>query len=601
MSLSKPVAVILATVLLATSVGGVAMAAESAPAAPAVQSENETETPEPSDTETEQASNWSPPGPFDIEELRRGGTHDPEAPPSVRSLYNDQGRPFGDIGVEYTPISPFDSSTEWLEAGQKLQTDTIQFYSTAYGTATGEYELVIVYWLPETKQVDGTTVTYAANQSIQRVSFNVDEGYATADIKLNSQYERNWQTTMWLERDGERVEGARWRFQHKSNPLTAAPAFPINSEGDLWRWGMPNILIPALGSVLVAGFIGTHVLSKVIKGPGMGLGFWAAVFGVSATGLVAFATWQTAAVLARASVISGVFVGFVALIVYLGLNDAEVEKAGFFQRKLGEDAITPTGEERPGTRKVPNKVLDIIQRGDTIYAPQDGIRPMLARYWAKPAEVKREDLKTVDDGTPESFLQKLFDVDAESDYVVDHKPARLVFAPTVIKPDEEVDLKQPPESDSITALPTAIAVTIGNLTRRVNWQFVATSLGGGALVYAAVLSQIGVQSFSLIAAAIPTLIVGYEARDGKLNVEPSPYHDTDPRAIVREEGKQHRVFKTYNDIADRISQLEFESYEQTQQIIDKLHTEMREQLQESHGGTSPSDGTPDRDTGVSDD
>jgi len=341
----------------------------------AAQEGNSTATPQ-------NESNWTAPGPFSIQELKTGGTHDPKAPSSVRTLYgNDGKRPFGSVAVRYSPISPLDDSHEFLEPQQTLETDTIQFYTTAFGEATGDYEVVIVYW--QQQQHNGTT--YAANQTVQRIDLNVEEGYATANVKLQSQFEKKWQATMWVERDGERVPGARWRFQHQSNPLAAAPAFEVDSKGDLWRWAGMFVIFPALIGTLASGKIAQHFLERTIVGAQRGVAFWGATLAVILLIATTMATTATSAVLANAPVVAGLLLAVITFVVMLGINDAEVQRAGFFQRKLGNDAVSPSGDEQPSSREVPNKIKNIVERGSTLYAPKEGIRPMLARYWADPA------------------------------------------------------------------------------------------------------------------------------------------------------------------------------------------------------------------------
>ncbi|SMO91359.1 hypothetical protein SAMN06264867_1201, partial [Halorubrum cibi] len=112
---------------------------------------------------------FDPPGPFEISELRTGGNQPAAAPPAVR--YVGGSPPTGAMAIRYTPAGPLENEPVHLERGTTLNTDQIELYSTVFGSeSTGEYEAVIVYWQPESQTVNGTTVEYAADQEVQRVT-----------------------------------------------------------------------------------------------------------------------------------------------------------------------------------------------------------------------------------------------------------------------------------------------------------------------------------------------------------------------------------------------------------------------------------------------
>ena len=534
-----------------------------------------------------QSSNWSAPGPFSIQELKTGGTHDPDAPPSVRTLYGENGEtPFGSVAVRYSPVSPLDDSYSFLKPEQTLETDIIQFYSTAFGEATGDYEVVIVYWQQQTH--NGTT--YAANQSVQRVDLSIEEGYATADVKLRSQFEQAWQATMWIEQGGDRIPGARWRFKHQSNPLTAAPAFNVDSKGDLWRWAGIFVIFPAVAGLLVSGKAAQHFLERTIVGAQRGVEFWGATLAVIVLIATTLATTATAAVLANAPMVAGLVMAAIGFVVMLGINDAEVQRAGFFQRKLGDDAVSPSGDEQASSREVPNQIKNIVERGSTLYAPKKGLRPMLARYWADPAALPKSDIKTVDEGDEDSALAKMYEVEPTSDEVLVHTPAHLTFAPTLTVDVDDDELLDPPEGDGIARLPAAIEASVSNLIAKVNWRFLGIAVIGGGLLYTGAMSIVGSQLVAGGLAVLPGLIEGTKAVDGDLRVEPAPYHYNDVRAMIATERQEYTERQTFEALHTEIQNLNFKATEEAHDIVQTLRQEMSDKLDQMFGTNTPDAG-----------
>ena len=572
--------------------------------------------------QTEANATWEEPGPFSIEELRRSGKQPPstaeaETIPSERSLGT------GGAFVKYPSLSLINSQPKELTPSSRVETNTLTFETSAYVDAIGEYEVVLVYWTPETTTgPNGQQRTYAAGQEVQRVGFDVEKGRDASRIALQPHFDETVQVTMWLERDGELVDGARWRFQHQSNPLAQSPAFSVDSEGDLFRWGGINILLPAIVSLFVSRKTADHVFDRIVIGAQKGLGFWLVLSGVIFLGTAGFATFATAAVLANAPAVVGIVVGLIGLILMLGLRDTDAERAGFFQRRLDDDAVTPTGDDAASSRLVPNRIKTVVNRGGTLYAPAKGITPMIARYWADPAAVPRSDLTTVDEGDADSDLERMYEVDPTSDEVLTHSPATLSFAPSLTKEVDDSELTEPPEGDGIAALPGAIEATFSNYAAKINWSFLAVAVGGGALGYFGGMAVFGAQLVGVALALVPVLIAGTVAVDGHMAVEPAPYHYSDVRATVATERQEYVARRTFEDLHKQIQDMDWQALDRAQSTVQTLRKEMAEKMDDMFGtdmaddvgaasGSDPDDGDgdapapweidADTDSGVADD
>ncbi|SFR31164.1 hypothetical protein SAMN04487937_1005 [Halorubrum sodomense] len=537
----------------------------------------------PGPAQTGANATWEQPGPFDIEELRRSGTRPPSTAEAV-TIKSERSLGTGGAFVKYQTLSLINSQPKPLTPSTRVSTNTLTFETSAYVDAVGEYEVVLVYWNEATTTgPSGRQRTYAANQEIQRVNINVQKGRDASQIALHPHFDETKQVTMWLERDGELVEGARWRFEHQSNPLAQSPAFSVDSEGDLFRWAGVIILLPALISLFVSRQVADHVFNRIVIGAQKSLGFWVILSGVIFIGTAGFATFATAAVLSNAPFVVGLVVGLIGLILMLGLRDADAEKAGFFKRRLDDDAITPTGDEAASSRLVPNRIKTVVSRGGTLYAPAKGILPMIARYWADPAAVPRSDLTTVDEGDADSDLDRMYEVDPTSDEVLTHSPATLSFAPSLTVDVDESELTEPPEGDGIGALPGAIEASLSNLSKRLNWSFLAVAVGGGVMGYLGGMAIFGAQLVGVAIAAVPLLIAGTVAVDGHMAVEPAPYHYSDVRATVATERQEYVARRTFEDLHKQIQDMDWQALDRAQSTVQTLRKEMAEKMDDMFG------------------
>jgi hypothetical protein len=534
----------------------------------------------------QQSGDWNPPGPFDHDQLRQGGTQDPDAPDSARML-GDPVR--GSAAFRYNPVSPLKNEKQFLESGQLVETDTLEFYSTAFGEASGEYTLVVVYWNDASKTVNGTQIDYAADQTVQRITLDVESGYATQNIQLRSHFDSSKQVTAWLERDGDRVQGARWRFQHRSNPLTASPAYPIDSQGDIWRWAAINIFIPGIPGILIGRRGASHVLDRTIVGPQKGVVWWGFVLGAISLVAAAIGTWQTAAVLARAPYVAGLFVTVFAFFAFLGFRDQEVETAEFCKKDL-ETVTGVSGDESKRARSEYIKHVDIIRRDGNIYAPAPGLRPFFARYWATAAAVDESDLKTVNN--TEGDVSKKYELDPAIDNAYSRLPARLSFSPQVTIDEQPDPLFEADEDDGETlSTPYHVVNAIAGGFQRLNLRYLGPAIIGGLVVYYGVLAWISVPSIAAGAALLPAIIGGYEAKDGQLAIYEAPYHFSEARAVLADERAQYTEAKTFEALQEKIADMDLDETERVQDFIESAWNKATERLEKMQGPASASSGT----------
>lgn len=558
------------------------------------QPENETTTTNPANNTTtttapEPEDEWSPPGPFSLEALTTGGTKDADAPTASRSIGT------GGVLLRYKPVGPLKDSWQRIEPQGLVEADRLQVFSNAYVDAVGRYTFVIVHWQKDTKSVNGTSMEYAADQEVQRVTLDIEKGYGATWINLNSEFNQTEQVTMWLERDGEPVPGARWRFQHRSNPLTQAPAFPVNSQGDLWRWAGLYIFLPAIPGIFIARHNAHHILERTVVGAQKGTVWWLFIIGVLGLVLAVGMTWQTAAVLARIPIVAGLSFYAISLVAMLGLHDPDIEQAQMTHKNI-EATTTVSGEDGKKTTHVHNWLIDIVRRDNNIYAPKAGFRPMFARYFADPAKVAEDQLRTVTTGTGDIAKHYELDPGLDQEEVLVHEPARLRFSPQLFKQEDAVepvvewDIPEDahPAVATAQAIPASVINTIGGVLGAINWRFVAIAAGGGALGYYGVLALVGVQTFAVIAGALPALVGGYQAVDGELRAELAPKHYHDADAVLAIERENYKEAATFDELQSVVADMGMDEHERVQNFVEAFWDKVTERFDSLQGPGSSS-------------
>ena len=513
------------------------------------------------------ATEWSEPGPFTRADLQAGGTHDPEAPVSTRAI----GSPArGGIAIEHRPLQLIGGSEQMMEPGTQIQSDTLTLFGSTYGEAAGQYELVIVYWDAESTTVDGVTRQYAADQQVQRVTVNAENGYWKTPIELQSHYDNAVQATMWLEQDGERLDGARWRFQHKSNPLTAAPGFAVDGKSDLWRWAGLTILVPALPGLFIGRRAARHVLDETVVGPQWGMAKWLILFGI--LGLIGGTalTWQTAAVLARAPWVVGAGFTVMSFIAFIGWSDHKTETAQFVKKDITE-STSVTGEDVPDVVSEHIEQKTIVREGETLFMPASGILPFIARYWARPAQIQQGHLESGISCTGD--ISRKFEVNPESEETLTHSAASLSFDPTPLHDrDDQPDVL----ADGGEDVPTP-----GRLERfvdRVNWRFLAISIGGFLAIRTAIVAVTGAGLIGAGVGLLPFLAASFRPTDGKLGYEAAPKHFSKAGAILATQRETFREAQTFEDLHSMVANLDLEVIDRTQETTEAVRQQMREKI-----------------------
>lgn len=574
----------LRTTLLLVAVAVLVIAGLGVPGATvAAQQESNTTTSTPTPTATPTPT-YEPPGPFGIDTLSTNGVLPAGAPErldSIREVPNPD-TPKGQIAVRYQPVSPLKGGWKYPDAGETVENDRLQLYSPGLYESDlyGEYQVVIVYWDEKTVQTPNGTQTIAANQEVQRVSVNLSEGYNHIEVTLRSHYDDPKRVTMWLERDGEPLDGARWTFGHRSNPLTAAPGFAINSKGDLWRWGLTFIVGPALPGLFIARQFVDWYNDQAVTSFRKGTIWWTGLLLIIVLVAGAAATWQTAAVLARAPFIAGVFMFVSSTIVMLGLRDPDLETAIFVRKNLSEATpvdATDTDADGKTTKHAIREEIDIrevVRRDGNIYLPAQGIRPGLARIWSSPAQVDESDHATVVEADGDASKKYEVDPLADDEMLV-HTPAHLAFEPTVVE--------DRPEGETA---PSGLGASVRDWLARINWEYVGGSAISFGVIYTLVDATIGVPSLGVLLGLLPAIVMGTVAKDGRLEVEFAPYHFNDGRVNQRARQETYTTARTFSELQSQVADIELEAVERVEEFKDAVRSEMRQRFNRIHGATS---------------
>ncbi|RLM53736.1 hypothetical protein DVK02_12900 [Halobellus sp. Atlit-31R] len=496
-------------------------------------------------------------GPFDREALVETGVHDSDAPPSVRQL-GDPVR--GGIAIRHVPASPLQTEWQYVEPAQTIKTDRIQLYSTAYGSATGDYQLVAVQWRDETRSVEsenGTRrVPVAADQTVQRVDVEIEDGYATTEVNLASSYNETKEVTMWLERDGDRVDGATWRFRHTS--VAAGEAVDIDTRADAWWYAGRTAILPGVAGIIAGLSLARGVLKKAGRGPGYSLGLWLIIGTIGLTVGLGGLYYEIASLIAHFDIVMGLSLGVVAFGGGMRMH-APVEKIGFERQILTDgvslrrsddvdvDVAADGGTAEGGTLvEIPEEgyfdelyedlpILPTVRAEDGLRrVPMTGIRPFFARLFADPAKLNLDSLQTRIKVASGAIAEKIY-VDPESEPAVEHKPARLKRRMPVWHRLADRDAGD---------VSTTETVLYGALTLAA---FALPAIGyyvGDALAQAPIIgATVGL---------VGLVVESYTAVDGSLHFEPAPRHFLSANASLTVLQSEHADAKTLEEFEEII-------------------------------------------------
>jgi hypothetical protein len=529
-------AVSLAVLVVATTAVGPALAAV-APADPARQVNESVE-----------------PGPFASDDLRRGGTQPSAAPPSVRYVGGDSVE--GAVALRYKPADPLSNDPKYLKSGSELNTDEIEVYSTVFGDATGEYELVIVYWSPETRQTEnGTAVDVAADQEVQRATINIEDGYASAPVALNSHYGESVETTAWLEKNGERVDGARWRFDHASAP--ASQQVTIDNRADAWWYAVRTAILPGLASIIVGLSAAKATLRRTGRGPGYSLGAWGIITGFGGVAILAGLYYEISTVVANIEVLLGL--SLLPVAYGGGLRMSPPTETIAFERKELTDALTlrrgretgadDSGDVIPDGGASATDAVELENYHDELYEdlallttvrapdggrllPKTGIRPFFARLFASAAKLDLSALKTRVRVRGDAS-QKVY-VDPEEEDALDHKPAGLRRRMPVWH-----RLPEPADGERLSSVTRAL---YGSLT--------LLTLGAPVIGWYAGAAAANVPTVGAAVGLLVLAVEGVEAVDGRIGFEPAARHDVTADASLTVLQKEHADAKTIEELEE---------------------------------------------------
>ncbi len=504
-------------------------------------------------------------GPYKHDDLVRNGVHDSEAPDSIRMVGNPVR---GGIGVRHVPASPLQSEWQYVEPGETIKTDTLQLYATAFGEATGDYELVVVQWTPETRTVDtenGTRQeTVAADQTVQRIDIELDNGYSKTDVQLTSQYNETREVTMWLERNGERVDGVAWRFKHTS--VASTQQVDIQTQADAWWYAGRMVLLPGIAGIVVGLSFAKVTLRKTGRGPGYGLGAWLLIGGIGLAAALGGAYYEIAAVLANFDMLMGLSLGVVAYggglrmhppVEFIGFERDELTDAVSLRNGSGEtprgdsDAVATDGGETEGTESVieipeesyRDELYEDLPRLPTVrgedgnrFIPKSGVGPFFARLFASAARLDLSSLRTRVRVASGCISEKIY-VSPESDEAVNHRPAHL-------KRRMPVWHRLPEPADEDEQLDTGTRVIYGALTLAA----LALPMIGWRVGEATMQTPL----VGALAGTVLLAIESYGAHDGSVDFDPAPRHYMTAKAsltILQDEHADAKTLEEYEEIA----------------------------------------------------
>lgn len=499
-----------------------------------------TATPEPTPTPTDTPASTPEPTPtptpgsvstgeYSITELRENGrAQGVENLESVRSLGDP---PEGFAAARFKSRNLFNvirgSPGSWtqIQQGSLVQDDSIQVYGSAFGETSGDYNLVMVFWQQETVQTGNGSQQAAVNQSVkeQTITFDEDELYSYHNVSLPTHLGTAVQATMWLERDGEPVDGVKWRFKHRSNPESTGTN--IETSAGAWGFAFANAVLPGIISV-VLGLLGAKAaLKRIGRGPGYGVVSWLLILAVVGSMVATAAYYQLAVILHNVPIVMGLLIGAVAFGAALTFHNP-VKTIGFVRRELAEAETNPNmdetrtsadGGQTPGasndggaelfdefTEALYSEMptMPAVRTDDGYKVPVAGIRPAIARFFASAAVLDLSSIKTREKVT-KGPVDDIIQVDPSQDEAVIHEPARLVRVLPIDTLADDAESLDRLISYGLTAAIVVAPAAFGAWALNVTW---GLPIVGGLI------------------GSLATITMAYSAEDGWIDFTPAPPH-----------------------------------------------------------------------------
>ncbi|NHN40050.1 hypothetical protein G9C85_00155 [Halorubellus sp. JP-L1] len=457
---------------------------------------------------------------YSLEELRQGGVKPAGAPDSARQFS------WGFVSVRHSEPNPMVPGWKYLESGSTVKTDELTVYSGRFGDVDDmDAELVVVYYDTERVTVqDGNTTrreTVVANQTTERKEIDLQSGYATTNVSLQSHYDDSKEVTMWLENgDGDPLEGARWTFTHRSIPTTQSIGF--STWGGLSMFLFWNVIGPGILGTLAGFKQGHSMLKQAGRGPGLGLGGWGFIAIVGIIGVAWTAWYDLAVVLTTLPIISGLTIAAVAFVAYLEVGGGETKRALFRRDELG-DAQSPTGEDAKHVTYTETDRLEFVETDDGDLMPvKPGILPFIARWRGTAPTLSVDELQTrLENQGDASDVE--FVADPLEDEAVHYTAPSLGFdlaLSSELDDDELESLEDRPEWAKSAA--------------RINWGRIASLVALPTVAFYATRAYFGLFSAASLAALATFLVLAIRVDTGSVNFEPAPYHQLNARAAVAE-------------------------------------------------------------------
>jgi hypothetical protein len=539
-------------------------------------------------------------GSYSLDELRQGGTSfagsssgegegQNAAPPSGRLIENGASPVF----VRHYPPGPASEEFEYLEPGQTVKSRDISLLSVRFGenVEPKTYTLVVVYWQAE----NGSAV----NQTVVQHQLEFGRYYDLSDITLRPEFDETWQVTMWLEQDGEPVDGARWRFEYR--PVPSSQGLPFaNTWGAFVPWFIWNFLVTTgVGSVIViaGGMVATRKAgpAPALKLGGL-IGFVMLLLYVSAFG-------NTLSLITAAPYLLAIPIVVLVLIVTLHFSSET------FQIRAEKPYVTSARDPLGGTvPSIETEEADVyhairFENGDRGIIDPFRLRSWFARWFADVGRIRSSQWSTLvhtEGDAPEA--EKIY-VDQDSEVLIDFTPAH--WRVQMLLWDYLDRIVETIRGSIQRANPWAESPNNSEFVYPEGFQplerdrpstgrfgpptlFAAAVVGAGAFVVGLFTSPDPTVSAQMAAASFVLMVafVRVDAYAGRASVRAAPAHATAAKAARVVEEQEREKWETFDDLSERIAELEFEGLEKVIPVLESYREKSQERLDSLFGDAS---------------
>lgn len=365
---------------------------------------------------------------FTIEELSDSGTIRDERFPSLR--VKGEMTAFWLNRYPPTGFNEFGNGTnQAVTPDSVIKRNRIEMVAThPWDGEVREYNLTLVYWHPDTKEVqteNGTTEERFANVTgVGHQVLTFPSGMQRSEtIHLRGHYDRATYVTMFLHfPDGETHQ---WLFKLKS--IATAQPVNIDSRGELYKWALLWLIGPAVVLSWFTARKTRQFREAADAGPGYSAGALISL-GILLFGLVFMAAYSAFATLVAAlPVVFAFFVAFVLWAILVTEDTGRVETWGFI-RLDPQKTTSPIDfdAEVLDSSEVDVKSYDVVFDEDgrpALY--HKGFRAMYARARNCYAYLTVLNQQARFEGTGD--YDQLFVVEEGDGPLVEHEAERVIF------------------------------------------------------------------------------------------------------------------------------------------------------------------------------